>query len=300
MVAPQVIRRPYTATLITAKGVIPAKAGIQKNTGFPRIKYPVSSTGQAKASSVKPGMTNLMRLMSLCIKTDLIEILVFVLVIFFLSAGSYWRNQLWSDEINLWTDCVKKSPNKARPFVNLGLAYFESGQYDKAIDLTQKAIQIDPKSAHAYHTLSLTLQKVGDLNKAIEMGKKALEIDPTFNMAHYSLGAIYFENGQYEESAVAYRRFIKVFPYFPEVHHLLAIVYAAQKQFDKAIAEFEWEIRINPYHTLAHLNLGQLYWYEFQNREKAIYHLKVALMLDPFLPNRAEIRRLMRLLEGLS
>jgi len=42
----------YTATLITAKGVIPAKAGIQKNTGF----------------RVKPGMTNLVRLMMSCIE----------------------------------------------------------------------------------------------------------------------------------------------------------------------------------------------------------------------------------------
>jgi len=33
---------------------VPAKAGNHylRNTGFPRIKYPVSSTGQAKASSV--------------------------------------------------------------------------------------------------------------------------------------------------------------------------------------------------------------------------------------------------------
>ena len=59
MVAPQVIRRPYTATLITAKGVIPAKAGIQKNTGFPRIKY--------GAGLVKPGMTNKEKEQSLCV-----------------------------------------------------------------------------------------------------------------------------------------------------------------------------------------------------------------------------------------
>ena len=38
----------YTATLITAKAVIPAKAGIQKKTGF----------------RIKPGMTNRIRLMS--------------------------------------------------------------------------------------------------------------------------------------------------------------------------------------------------------------------------------------------
>ena len=41
----------YTATLITAKGVILAEAGIQENTGF----------------RVKPGMTNYIRLMSSCI-----------------------------------------------------------------------------------------------------------------------------------------------------------------------------------------------------------------------------------------
>jgi tetratricopeptide (TPR) repeat protein len=141
---------------------------------------------------------------------------------------------------------------------------------------------------------------MGDPNKAIAMGRKSLEIDPDLHIAHLTLGGIYFENGQYEEAAEAYKKFLKVFPYFPETHNRLGIVYAAQKQFDKAIAEFEWEIRINPYHALAHLNLGKIYWYEFQNRQKAIYHLKTALMLDPLLPNRAEIRRLVRLLEGLS
>jgi tetratricopeptide (TPR) repeat protein len=79
----------------------------------------------------------------------------------------------------------------------------------------------------------------------------------------------------------------------------LGIVCAAQHQFDKAIIEFEWELRINSFHALAHLNLGQIYWYEFKNRQKALTHLKTALMLDPFLPNRAEVRRLVRILEGL-
>jgi hypothetical protein len=44
------LRGLYATTLITEKDVIPAKAGIQENTGFPRIKY--------GAGLVKPGMTN--------------------------------------------------------------------------------------------------------------------------------------------------------------------------------------------------------------------------------------------------
>ena len=233
------------------------------------------------------------------IKPHLTEIVIFLTVISLLSWGTHSRNKLWGNEISLWTDCVKKSPHKGRPYTNLGFAYIESGQYDKALEFTQKGIDLDPKFAGAYYNLSIIYQKMGDLNKAIAMAKKSLEIDPDTEMAYYSLGGIYFENGRYEESEEAYKKFLKILPYFPEAHNLLAIVYAAQKKFDKAVTEFEWEIKVNPYHTLAHLNLGQIYWYEFQNRQKALTHLKTALMLDPLLPNRAEIRRLVRLLEGL-
>ena len=233
------------------------------------------------------------------IKPYLIEISIFVVVIFLLSVGSYSRNRLWNDEISLWTDCVKKSPNKARPYVDLGIAYFNVGTYDKSLEAIEKAIQIDPKFAEAYYNLGLTYQKMGDLNTAIAMQKKSLEVDPTFYVAYCSLGGIYFERGQYEEAQEAFQKFLKIYPYFPEVHNLLAIAFAAQKKFDKAVTELEWEIRINPYHTLAHLNLGQIYWYEFRNRQKAIYHLRAALMLDPYISNRGEIRKLIRLLEGL-
>ncbi|NWF93583.1 MAG: tetratricopeptide repeat protein [Syntrophaceae bacterium] len=234
------------------------------------------------------------------IRSSLAEIVIFGLVILLLTAGAFYRNRLWNSPVDLWADCVKKSPNKSRPYVNLGLAYFESGQYGKALETTQKAIDIDPKSANAYYNLGMVLQKMGDLNKAIGAIRKSLDIDPTFNMAHYTLGMFYFEKGQYEESAEAFHKFVKAFPYFPEVHHLLGVVYAAQKKFDQSVAEFEWELRVNPYHALAHLNLGQIYWFEFRNREKALYHLKAALSLAPFLPNRAEVRRLVHLLEGLS
>jgi len=233
------------------------------------------------------------------VKLHPIETAIFVAVIFFLSIGTYSRNRLWNDEIGFLIDCVKKSPNKSRPYVNLGVAYLTMGKYDEALGQIQKALQIDPKASVAYYNLGIVFQKMGDTNKAIEMLKKSLEIDPDFHMSQFNLGAGYFEIGQYEESEKAFQRFLKIYPYFPEVHNLLAIVYAAQKKFDKAITELEWEVRINPTHTLAHLNLGQIYWYEFQNRQKAITHLKVALMLDPLLPNRAEVRKLVRLLEGL-
>ena len=52
----------YTATLITAKGVIPAKAGIQ-----PPAHEGLWPGGKITGFRVKPGMTDCVRLMSSCI-----------------------------------------------------------------------------------------------------------------------------------------------------------------------------------------------------------------------------------------
>ena len=49
------------------------------------------------------------------------------LVILLLMVGAYWRNQLWNNHIEFLDDCVRKSPNKSRPYDNLSTAYFESG-----------------------------------------------------------------------------------------------------------------------------------------------------------------------------
>jgi tetratricopeptide (TPR) repeat protein len=53
------------------------------------------------------------------------------------------RNTLYRDQLSLWSDAVKKSPNKARPHNNLGHAYALHGDWDRAIDEFRIASQLD-------------------------------------------------------------------------------------------------------------------------------------------------------------
>jgi tetratricopeptide (TPR) repeat protein len=234
------------------------------------------------------------------LRRNLLEVLVSTVVVGLLAAGAYSRNKVWSDEISFWTDIVRKSPRKARGYANLGYAYLMSADYDRAMDWSQKAIQLDPGLAVAYHNLSLIYQKRGDLNQAIETGEKVVALDTNLSMGYHSLGGIYFENKQYDKAEACYKTFIKEFPYYPEAHNLLALTYAAQRRFDKAVEALEGELRVNPFHTLAHVNLGQIYWFELRNREKAIRHLKAALLVDPLFPDRAKVRKLIQAIEESS
>lgn len=50
------------------------------------------------------------------------------------------RLQVWSDESRLWADAVAHSPEKPRPWLNLGRAYALDGATDLAIWATERGL----------------------------------------------------------------------------------------------------------------------------------------------------------------
>ena len=90
-----------------------------------------------------------------------VEVTIYVFVILLFSAGTYWRNNIWNSEIDLWTDCVKKSPKKDRPHYNLGFAFMSQGKYDEAIPHLNQALRINPNLAIARKHLGVALAHQG-------------------------------------------------------------------------------------------------------------------------------------------
>ena len=57
---------------------------------------------------------------------------------------TYQRNLLYQDRFLLWSEAVRKSPDKARPHNNLGRAYALQGDWDRAIEEFRTAARLDP------------------------------------------------------------------------------------------------------------------------------------------------------------
>jgi tetratricopeptide (TPR) repeat protein len=70
--------------------------------------------------------------------------LLATVVIAVLCLFTYQRNLLYEDRLLLWSDAVRKSPNKARPHNNLGYAYALRDDWDRAIDEFRTAARLDP------------------------------------------------------------------------------------------------------------------------------------------------------------
>ena len=88
-------------------------------------------------------------------KKYLIEILIIVIISAGYGFAAYQRNFVWKNDFSLWSDVVKKSSYKARPYNNLADACEKRGLIDQAILLARKSIILNPNLAETHNNLGL-------------------------------------------------------------------------------------------------------------------------------------------------
>jgi tetratricopeptide (TPR) repeat protein len=231
--------------------------------------------------------------------------------------GAYWtfsRNRVWQDEVTIWSDCVEKSPNKARPHLNLGAvltklektdeaighylkalkikpfhekalnnmgdALTKQGKWDEAIDYIVKALQIKPNYADAYLNLGVALGLKGKTHEAIKAYHKALEIRPGHAKAHNGLGFELFNQNRPEEAIDHYQKALQLEPEFAEAHNNLCGALLKLSNPEAAINHCQEALRINPRIAEAHNNIG-VSLMQKGSTDQAIKHFREALRIDP-------------------
>ncbi len=119
-----------------------------------------------------------------------------ILIVLTLGYATWHRNQVWSDPVRMWSDVVAKSPDKARPYNNLGFSFIEAGRLSEAVDVLSRSIELAPRHPHAYHNMGRALILSGQSQSSIPYLKKAISLKPDFLDAYISLAAAYNQAGQ--------------------------------------------------------------------------------------------------------
>lgn len=119
-----------------------------------------------------------------------IKIIFICLLILFFSYFSFLtikRNTYWRDPITFYENNLKYTPNSFIQHNNLGMAYANSGQVDRAIKEYRLAISIKDIYPQVHYNLANALQEKKLFNEAKEEYKKSLKISPSFIMSYNSL-----------------------------------------------------------------------------------------------------------------
>ena len=193
---------------------------------------------------------------------------------------SWQRAWAYESEETLWTDTLTKNPSSWMAYDNLGVALYQKGQVDEAIDHYQKALQINPNFAEAHSDLGLALFQKGQMDEAITHYQKALEIKPNYVEAHYNLGNALLQKGQIDEAIEQYQKALEINPNYAKAHCNLGNALLQKGQIDEATEQYRKALEIDPNLVEAHNNLGIALAQKGQVAE-AMAQFQEALRLKP-------------------
>jgi len=127
----------------------------------------------------------------------LLGIICFIYAFFTVKEQLVWKNNL-----TLWGKAVQRSPKQAMPHLNYGYSLMRKGEIDIAITEFTKAVKYEKVhnktlKALAYNNLGNAYLNKGDFEKARENFKNAYKSDPIKYKStyQYHIGLIYYLKG---------------------------------------------------------------------------------------------------------
>jgi tetratricopeptide (TPR) repeat protein len=193
---------------------------------------------------------------------------------------------LWAEDyekaLPYFVETVKRNPEHAQAYFQIGYCLAKLGQYQEAIGPYQQAIGINPKDADIHNNLCVAYGMIGRYDNAIESCKQAIRLKSDLAEAHNNLGWSYQRLGSYQEAIQACKEAIRLKPDFAMAHFNLGNNYSALKKYKEAIDSYKEAIRIKFDYAEGHLNLGAAYFHT-GHFEEAIDSYKQAIRLKPSL-----------------
>lgn len=213
---------------------------------------------------------------------NFIWVLLIPLVIY--SGLTLRRNTVWKTKQSLWEDVVQKSPGKARPHLNLGIAYLHLFKPMLAIRQFTIANKIEPENAQTYYNRAEAYLVINRTEDAIQDLDKSIHFNKEFAEAHDTRGKAKLRLRKYDEAIIDFSNAMKLNSELESAWFNRANAYLFTGEFQKALNDLNQAIEINPLFTAAYNNRGQL-MLNLKKYEAALSDLNRAIEIEPGLTN---------------
>jgi tetratricopeptide (TPR) repeat protein len=185
------------------------------------------------------------------------------------SVQSNQRNSSWDDKAILleknndwkgmeshalsWT---KAEPKNSIAWDYLGMAYWATKQYNKAIESYLQAISIKPDNSFAWSNLGVAYTDTKQYAKGIEACLQSIHIKADHPRAWYNLGNVYWATNKQTKAIESYQQAVHIKPDYAKAWFNLGNAYRGTAQYAKAIEADQQAVHIKADYAKAWFNLG--------------------------------------------
>jgi tetratricopeptide (TPR) repeat protein len=142
---------------------------------------------------------------------------------------------------------------------NLGKIYADQGQLSKAVSEFRKAIKINPNHWEPHYNIGLAYIRAGQFSSGEKALLSALNIAPQSAPTFLSLGNLYEDTGQFKLAINYFKKYISLSKKDWKGYFLIGNVLSKTGHFELAIKEYKKSKKLNPKHSQTLVNLGNAY-----------------------------------------
>jgi tetratricopeptide (TPR) repeat protein len=175
---------------------------------------------------------------------------------------------------------VALDPRMPAAHSNLGIAFFDLKDYDRAEACQRRALELDKHLASALNNLGSICRARKDNTGALDWYRKTITAHPAHLESLSNLGAVLLEDERAEEAVAPLEQALRLNPDYAEALCNLGMVRNALEQHDAALPLFQRALRIRPDYAEAYIGLARLH-YEKENMAEAESCARRAVELAP-------------------
>jgi tetratricopeptide (TPR) repeat protein len=138
-------------------------------------------------------------------------------VLFSIIAWIFWvgnltilRNRNWANPMVLFIDTLREAPKSYRANLNLGLAYQNDKQYDKALEYFERAMKIEPKNPFTYYDRALLYKIMGKEKEAMRDHEYSFSLDANNTRSTAFLLNYYSSKKEYSKIRVMLEHMLEI------------------------------------------------------------------------------------------
>lgn len=172
------------------------------------------------------------------------------------------------------------APGDPRAMHLLGLAAFDKGRPERALQLIAKALARAPANADFLHSAGHVLQSLGRFDEAANHYRGALDADPARALTRSNLGNTLKRAGRLDEAVAELSQAVALAPDFAEGWSNLGLAQKEAGDVDGALASFAHACELRPAVAAFPFNAGNTLE-AAGRREEALESYRHALAIDP-------------------